>query len=115
MAVFLLSSVFFFPDTEVFSVSLVDVFGGMLIVALRFLDSSCIMHDESYPITRCLLFICLFICLVSYFVNFLFKMHHSLQFLTDSFHIAQVSSLGGSAFGLWSAWRYGDFWRFGDN
>ena len=53
-------------------------------------------------------------CLITCFVNFFFKFFHSLQFLTDSFHIAHVSSLGGSAFGLWSAWRYGDFWRFGD-
>ena len=42
-------------------------------------------------------------------------MLHSLQFLTDYFHIRQELSQGGSAFGLWSVWRYGDIWRFGDH
>ena len=49
----------------------------------------------------------LFACLVNVFLNFF----HSLQFLMDSFHIIYELSLGDSAFGLWSAWRYGDFWR----
>ena len=60
---------------------------------------------------RCTLFIYLFACLVNFFLKFF----HSLQFLTDYFHIAHVLFLGDSAFGLWSAWRYGDFWRFCDH
>ena len=67
---------------------------------------------EFVPITMCpVSVIYLFACLVNFFLKFF----HSLQFLTDSFHIIQESSLGGSAFGLWSAWRYGEFWRFGDH
>ena len=52
-----------------------------------------------------------FACLVNFFLKFF----HSPQFLTDSFHIKHESSLEGSAFGLWLAWRYGEFWRFGDH
>ena len=38
-----------------------------------------------------------------------------LHLLFDSFHIAHISSLGGPTFDLCSAWRYGEFWRFGDH
>ena len=37
------------------------------------------------------------------------------SFLTDYFHIRHELFLGCFAFGLWSAWRYNDFWRFGDD
>ena len=53
----------------------------------------------------------LFACLV----KFSLKFFPNLQFSTDSFHIIHESSLGDFAFGLWSAWRYGEFWRFGDH
>ena len=42
-------------------------------------------------------------------------MHLFLQFSMDSFDITHESSLGSPAFSLCSAWRYGDFWRFGDH
>ena len=38
-----------------------------------------------------------------------------LHLYSDSFHITHISFLGGPTFGLCSAWRYGDFWRFGDH
>ena len=41
-------------------------------------------------------------------------MLHSLQFGTDGLDITHESSLGGPALGLCSAWRFGDFGRFGD-
>ena len=56
----------------------------------------------------------LFGCLFMNAVNFFFKMYLVLHLCFDSFHISQISSLGGPSFGLCSAWRYGDFWRFGD-
>ena len=42
-------------------------------------------------------------------------MHLLLQVWTDPYNITHESSLGGFAFGLCSAWRYGTFWRFGDH
>ena len=50
-----------------------------------------------------------FVCLFMDAVNFFFKMHLVLHLCFDSFHISQISSLGGPTFGLCSAWRYGDF------
>ena len=41
-------------------------------------------------------------------------MHLLLQIWTDPYDISHESFLGGPAFGLCSAWRYGAFWRFGD-
>ena len=43
-----------------------------------------------------------------------FKMHLFLQIWTDLFHINYESSLEGPAFGVCFAWRFGEFWRFGD-
>ena len=82
----------------------------LLVVYL--LDSA--LPEPSLYLSLCVrwtLVIYLFACLVNFFLKFF----HSLQFLTDFFHITHESFLGGSAFGLWSAWRYGDFWRFGDH
>ena len=33
----------------------------------------------------------------------------------DAYHITYESSLRNSTFGLWPAWRYGNFWRFDDH
>ena len=57
----------------------------------------------------------LFISLCNVVRKLFFKIFHRLQLWPDSFHITHISSLGGFAFSLWSAWRYGDFWRIGDH
>ena len=65
-----------------------------------------LVRAESIPITSCPLSVSyLFTCLVNFFLKFF----HSLQFLLDALHITHESSLGGFAFVLWSAWRYGVF------
>ena len=58
---------------------------------------------------------CLFIYLFMLVRKLFFKTLLLLQLWTDSFDITQEISLGGPAFGVCSAWRYGAFWRFGDH
>ena len=57
----------------------------------------------------------LFIYLWNIVRKLFFKMHLLLQIWTDLYDIGHESFLGGLAFGLCLAWRFGAFWRFGDH
>ena len=83
------------------------------LIFLSFITTGCIATCGLWHhfVLSVYLFVYLFTCLVS---KLFFKIHLILQIWIDPFHITYKASLGGSAFGVCFAWRFGDFCRFGD-